>query len=156
MNLEALRQFLVDANIAGYAGGDERTWGKEADGSTTISFARDAWRLHDNFFGGEPYGGRTVVFHEDRPVWMMVYYGCVVEGSEPNWVYGLLRRALMQMPADCPLRGPEEYGEADGAYRNAWEGDVGRFSGEEQIVQGAQTIYRAQYSGGFVDQRRGV
>src|SRR5687768_2587206 len=103
MNPDGLRRFLVEANAAGYAGGEERTWLKESDGSTTIAFAQGAWRLHDNFFGGEPYGGRAVVFLDDKPVWMMVYYGWVADGVEPDRVYGLLRRALMQMPADCPL-----------------------------------------------------
>jgi hypothetical protein len=33
---------------------------------------------HDNFFGGEPYGGRTAVLFREKLVWMMVFsYGCV-------------------------------------------------------------------------------
>lgn len=40
--------------------------------------------MNDNFFGGEPYGGREVVFYEEKPVWMMVYYGWVAEGIESN------------------------------------------------------------------------
>lgn len=40
MNKNALRQFLVDSNKAGYAGGEEKKWIKETDGSTTIPFKK--------------------------------------------------------------------------------------------------------------------
>lgn len=156
MDVEALRRFLVDCNAAGYAGGDEKQWRKEPDGSTTIPYERDRWRSHDNFFGGEPYGGRTVVFHDDKPVWLMAYYGWVAEEMDANAVYGVLRRALMQMPEDAPFRGPAAYAEGTFTYRNSWSGDIHRFAGEEQIRRGEQLIYTASYSGGLVDQRRGV
>lgn len=61
MDKEALRQFLVDLNEAEYAGGEEKKWVKEPDGSTTIPFEKGAWRSYDNFFGSEPYGGRTII-----------------------------------------------------------------------------------------------
>jgi len=79
MNKEVLRQFLVDSNKAGYAGGDEKKWIKESNGSTTIPFEKGEWQSDDNFYGGEPYGGRVVVFYKDKPHWMMVYYGWVEE-----------------------------------------------------------------------------
>jgi len=156
MNKEGLRQFLVDSNRAGYAGGEEKKWIKEPDGSTTIPFEKGKWRSHDNFFGGEPYGGRTVVFYEGKPVWVMVYYGWVEEGAKTKPIYGVLRNALMQMPESSPFRGPKEHKEDGFIYTNSWEGKVNRFSGEEQITQGDKPIYKASYRGGFVDQRRGV
>jgi hypothetical protein len=156
MNREALRQFLLDSNKAGYAGGDEKAWRQEEDGSTTISYERDGWSLHDNFFGGEPYGGRTIVFYEARPVWMMAYYGWVAQDHDASLVYGVLRRALMHMPETHPFRGPAEWSEDEFVYRNAWHGEVERFTGNERILQGTDLIYEASYSGGVVDRRRGV
>lgn len=156
MNKEALKQFLVDSNSAGYAGGEEKKWIKEPDGSTTIPYEKDQWRSHDNFFGGEPYGGRTIVFYEGKPYWMMVYYGWVEEGIESNPIYGVLRNALKQMPEDHPFRGPKEFKDGEYTYSNSWEGEVDRFSGEEQITQGEKLIYKADYLGGLVDQRKGV
>ncbi len=156
MNKEALRQFLIDSNKAGYAGGEEKKWIKEPDGSTTIPFEKGDWRSHDNFFGGEPYGGRVVVFHENKPYWMMIYYGWVAEGVETDPVYAILRNALMQMPEDAPYRGPKEYKEGELTYSNAWTGEMERYSGEEQITQGEKLVYKANYIGGLVDQRGGV
>lgn len=156
MDIALLRQFLVDSNSAGYAGGEEKKWIKEPDGSTTIPFEKGQWKSHDNFFGGEPYGGRTVVFFESKPYWIMVYYGWIEEGIEANPIYGVLRNALKQMPADYPYRGPKEYREGEYTYSNTWDGEVDRFAGEEQITQNGKVIYKANYRGGLVDQRGGV
>lgn len=156
MNKEGLKQFLIDSNAAGYAGGESKKWIKESDESTTIPFEQGAWKSHDNFFGGEPYGGRTVVFYEGKPYWMMVYYGWVAEGQETDPVYGILRGALKQMPEEAPFRGPKQYEENGLVYTNSWDGDVERFSGEEKITRGEDVIYQANYMGGLVDQRRGV
>lgn len=156
MSKETLKQFLIDSNRAGYAGGEEKKWIKEPDGSTTIPFQQGEWRSHDNFFGGEPYGGRVIVFHEDKAHWMMVYYGWVIEGMDNNLVYGVLRNALKQMPEDAPYRGPKEYKEDNFTYSNSWVGEVERYSGEEKIMQGDKLIYQANYMGGLVDQQAGI
>ncbi len=156
MNLDALRQFLIDSNKAGYAGGEEKKWIKESDGSTTIPFEKGAWKSHDNFFGGEPYGGRTVVFYESKPYWMMVYYGWVEENTEVDPVYKVLRNSLKRMPEEYPFRGPKEYKESNYTYTNSWEGQIERFSGEEQIIQVDKLIYKSIYTGGLVDQKAGV
>ncbi len=156
MNKEALRQFLVDSNKAGYAGGDEKKWIKEPDGSTTIPFEKSAWQSHDNFFSGEPYGGRVIVFYDNKPYWMMVYYGWVPEGVATDPVYAVLRNALMQMPEDAPFRGPREYKQDNYTYSNTWTGDVERYSGEERITEAEKLVYKANYMGGLVDQRGGI
>ncbi|MBI4034863.1 MAG: hypothetical protein HY381_00515 [Candidatus Chisholmbacteria bacterium] len=156
MDIEGLRQFLVDSNRAGYAGGDEKKWIKEPDGSTRIPFERGPWRSDDHFYGGEPYIGLTAVFYEKLPVWGMIYYGWVVDGVKTDAVYKVLRGALVQMPEEHPYRGPVEYKQGDFVYRNKWEGELDRFSGEETIEQGGSVIYKANYRGGEVDRRRGV
>lgn len=156
MDVEDLRAFLVESNAAGYAGGDEKLWTSESDHSTTIRFSRGPWSSHDNFFGGEPYGGRMVVFHDSSPVWMLVYYGWVAEQTDPDQVYGVLRKALMHMPAEAPYRGPERHDDGAFTYTNKWDGGIERFSGEEEIHEGGRAIYQATYLGGLVDMRRGA
>ncbi|MFH1088761.1 MAG: DUF5680 domain-containing protein [Patescibacteria group bacterium] len=150
---EKLTNFLLAANQAGYASGDESKEIKEADGSKTIVFESGDWKSHDNFFGGEPYGGRTVVFYKNQPIWMMVYYGWVTDDIELDLVYTVLRNALKQMPANAPFRGPQNYQEDNLVYTNAWSGIIERFSGEEQILSNNTLIYRANYIGGLINQR---
>lgn len=156
MDEGALKSFLLQSSLAGYAEGDAKTWVQETDGATTIHFQQGAWRMHDNFFGGEPYGGREVVFHQDRPVWMLVYYGWVDEERDASALYQILRRALAKMPAEAPYRGPQEYREEAFTYTNEWNGDLGCLSGREQITVGDSLAYAAHYSGGWVDRRAGV
>jgi len=75
MDEAALLRFLLDAGRRGYAAGGTAVKIQEADHSTTIVLDDGKWRFHDNYFGGEPYGGREIVFLDGRPVWMAVYYG---------------------------------------------------------------------------------
>lgn len=152
MNLNKLKQFILEASHNTYASGDENIKEKQKDKSTTIIYSKGDWGYHDNYFGGEPYGGREVVFYKDKPVWMMVYYGWVVEGVDTKKVYPLLTKALSKSTVDKPYRGPEEYIEGDSIYANDMEGDIENFRGEERIYDGEELLYIARYMGGLVDQ----
>ena len=152
MDTEELRKFLIDSNRAGYASGKPGT--KEPDGSTTIHFEQGDWKSHDNYFGGEPYGGRMAVFYKNKPIWIMVYYGQVIEGTETEKVYAFLRKALMNMPEANPYRGPKEHKQDQFVYRNSWIGELDNFFGEEQIYENDKFLYKANYMGGFVDKKQ--
>jgi hypothetical protein len=147
-----LKKFLLKASKSGYANSDESSWKKEKDGSTTIFFKKGLWQSHDNFFGGEPYGGRQAVFYKDKPLWIMVYYGWVKKGIKPEPVYKILRAALQKMPDNSPFRGPKILKGKEFIYKNSWQGDVKSFSGEEKILKGKILVYKANYLGGLVDQ----
>ncbi|NTV44408.1 MAG: hypothetical protein HGA67_01785 [Candidatus Yonathbacteria bacterium] len=152
VDMEKLAQFIVEANRATYASGSEGI--KKPDGSTSFHFEQGDFRYHDNYFGGEPYGGRTVVHYKGKPLWMMVYYGNVVDQSiDLKRVYAFLREVLCG--SDTPLRGPFVYGSQDRGYVNEVQGDLESFSGHEYITYGNLLTYTMQYSGGLVDRRRG-
>lgn len=154
LDLDKLNKFLIDSNNAGFTSGESKKWIKEKDGSTTIPFEKGKWRSDDNFFGGEPYGGRIIVFYKEKPVWMMVYYGYVVEGTNIDEVYEVLKRALGKMPRDYPFRGPKELSVGKYNYKNSWKGNSDNYSGQETVSTGKKMVYRANYLGGLVDQRR--
>jgi len=156
MDEAALLGFLLDASRSGYAAGRRAVKVREPNGSTTIVYEHGNWRFHDNYFGGEPYGGREVVFLDGRPLWMAVYYGCI-EGADvdPERVYTFLQDALCQVPAAFPVRGPSEFSEPPFTYRNAHAGDVANFSGEETIHEHGRRVYTARYLGGLVDRPTG-
>ena len=101
MDKAALLAFLLVASRRGYAAGRSAVKVREADGSTTIVYDHGDWRFHDNYFGGEPYGGREVVFLGGWPVWVAVYFWVAVyyrwvEGVDVDAerVYLFLQRAL--------------------------------------------------------------
>ena len=155
INEKQLCEFLVEAKKATYAAGDRAKSIKEKDKSTTLIYENGDWKYCDNYFGGEPYGGREVVFYENKPVYIMVYYGFVDKSiSDAGSVYKVLQGALSQIPEDKPFRGPDKF-EGNGlTYKNTHTGEVDNFSGEETIaIKDGKIIYKANYLGGFVDNR---
>lgn len=155
-NLKELCEFLVKAKKSTYATGDESKKIIGADKSTTLIFEEGDWKYHDNYFGGEPYGGREVVFFQGLPVYMMVYYGWVNESvTDVQGTYKTLQGALTLIPEDKPFRGPKKFNQDGFEYSNVFEGEIDNFSGEEIITSAdGEELYRAKYIGGLVDQRK--
>jgi len=154
IDLTKLKQFLLYCGREGYATLDSNPEAKreETDGSTTITLGQDGWNFHDNYFGGEPFGGREVVFYQTQPVWMMVYYGEVVDRSaDVKPIYTVLRQALAAVPDEAPYRGPAELIVGELVYQNKWTGQLTSFSGQEKIIHSGVIVYRATYSGGLID-----
>lgn len=135
VNLEELKAFLVRANMP-HATGTAKT-AKEADGSRTIEYTEGDYRMHDNFFGGEPYGGRIVVFYKGEPLLLQVYYGRVYATQKTaDEVYGFLRQALQHPDPDNPYRGPTTYTQGQLTYKSSTEGDVANHTVKEYIYDG--------------------
>lgn len=151
IDAEKLRAFIFDASRATYASGDESMKEKQDDGSTTIQYENGEYRYHDNYFGGEPYGGREVVFLNNKAIWMMVYYGLVHEGAIAKEVYPFLIKSLSNAPSDMPYRGPELFEDGDFKYENNLSGTIEYFSGTEKIFKSGVCVYEASYIGGAVD-----
>ncbi len=150
-----LCKFLVKAKKSTYASGDNSKKIIESDKSTTLIFEDGDFKYHDNYFGGEPYGGREVVFFQNQPIYIMVYYGLVSESIvDFADVYKVLQGALSLIREEYPYRGPKEYISGDYIYSNNFIGEIDNFSGEEIITLNGQEIYKAKYMGGFVDQRK--
>jgi hypothetical protein len=151
MDLKKLKEFILEASQNTYASENPDIKVREKDGSTTITYEKGPWKYHDNYFGGEPFGGSEVVFFKGEPVWMMVYYGWVVEGNNPDDVYGILTKALRSSNIEMPYRGPKELIDGEFNYINELNGEVDNFFGEEKIYKGDTLLYLAKYMGGLVD-----
>jgi len=151
-----LCEFLVKAKKTTYATGEAAKKIIEKDKSTTLIFEEGNLKYHDNYFGGEPFGGREVVFFQNEPVYIMTYYGSVSESvSDFKVVYKILQKALLLIPEDYPFRGPSDYSEDGLIYKNSYTGEIDSFFGEEIITSAdGKEIYRAKYAGGFVNQRK--
>lgn len=147
----ALKNFILNASRATYASGDESIKQKQPDGSTTIEFKEGPYSYHDNYFGGEPYGGREVIFLNGKPIWMMVYYGFVHANTQGKEVYPFLIESLSHATPDMPYRGPSLFEKESLSYQNIFIGDLPNFSGTEKIFKNGIPIYEASYLGGFVD-----
>lgn len=155
-NLKELCNFLVTAKKSTYAAWDGAEKIVNDDKSTTLVFEDWDWRYHDNYFGGEPYGGREVVFFRNQPVYIMTYYGWVDESvTDINEVYKVLQNALSIIPEDKPFRGPDVYLWDNLMYKNSHTGEIDNFSWEEIIRdRDWKEFYKAKYIGGLVDVRK--
>lgn len=151
LNRGELKSFILAASRATYASGDELIKKKQPDGSTTIEFVEGDFKFHDNYFGGEPYGGREVVFYQGKAVWMMVYYGLVHAEIGNAEVYGFLMDALRNTTIEAPYRGPALFEKENWRYENLLEGEVENFHGTEKIYCDGECVYEASYIGGLVD-----
>jgi hypothetical protein len=142
--------FLVKAKKNGYASYSNQV--KESDGSYSTRFEEGDFKFHDNFFGGEPFAGREVVWYKNKPYWMVVYYGA--DTTENELSIPTLTKALSNMPDDFPARGPKNLKNGDFQYKNKWQGNIEKFYGEEIICKNGKQIYKANYMGGLVDKRK--
>jgi len=149
---KALKEFVLEASRATYASGNESIKQKQSDSSTTIEFKKGPFAYHDNYFGGEPYGGREVVFFNNKPVWMMVYYGYVFSGVKAEEVYPFLIESLSHSSLDMPYRGPTLFEREGWVYQNDFVGDVDMFSGVEKILKDDVCVYEASYIGGLINE----
>jgi len=155
INQRQLIEFLTKERKGGYAlEGVKKI--KEKDKSKTIRSKYGDWEVDDNYFGGEPYGGREVIFFKKRPVYMIVYYGFVDKSFKDfKKVYGFLKEAFRAKKENVLMRrGPKFYQSGNYTYRNWFSGGINNFSGIEKIYFGKKKIYEAKYVGGLVDQRK--
>ena len=144
-------KFLIDSKKKGYAAG-EVSINREEDNSYSTRGEDKEFSFHDNWFGGEPFGGREVVFYEGKPYWMMVYYG--QDTGRAEGLIDFLRKSLSQVSEKLPLRGPQEFEEGDFRYENQVEGNIEKFVGVEKIYYKGEEVFKTNYSGGLVDQRK--
>jgi hypothetical protein len=148
----SLEEFLVKAKVSTYASGEE---GRDLeDGAKELIFKEGEFMYRDRYYGFNPFGGQEVVFQNEKPIWVMNYYGGVtsniVDREEIKRIYEFLRKALKQVREDKPFRGPEYFKEDDFEYFNEVEGDVHDFRGTEKIFYKGELVYKLNYHGGDI------
>ncbi|MBX5455343.1 MAG: hypothetical protein IRZ31_00455 [Thermogemmatispora sp.] len=148
--------FLLEAKRHTYAAlGDAASVRPLLPGSRQLEWRDRAWHYRDIYFGMAFFAGQEVVSWRAQPVWSMVYAGGVTEelgGQAEKMVtlYAFLRRALRQVSAELPFRGPACWEEQDWRYINRVEGTLEVFQGEEEITAAGTVLYRLRYCGGFL------
>jgi len=149
-----LLEFLVEAKKSTYAAWDSATKIKEKDKSTTLIYEKWDWKYHDNYFGGEPYWWREVVFYQWNPVYIMTYYGRVYDTArEIDQVYKILQQALSLIPTQNPYRWPQNYTNWEYEYINNFIWNIENFAGEEIITQNWIETYKAIYMWWAIDKK---
>lgn len=151
---EMIADFLIYSAQHGY-GNDNRVEKKEPDSSSTIEVSEDNFKMSDNYFGGEPYGGRTVISYEGHPTWIMVYYGGVASNILGiDTIYPYLKEQLLNPEGQMPVRGPLSNKKDKFEYKLSVDGDLKEFSGIEEIFYEGELVFKTFIAGGLVDQKK--
>jgi hypothetical protein len=146
-----LTQFLIKAKTNTYATGGEGGERILVDGSKELTFEEGGFVYRDRYFGFDPFIGEEVVWQAGEVVWAMNYYGWVVEPIVATGeVYQFLQKAMRQVEADRPFRGPSHYAEGDFEYHDTSQGSIEGFQGTEKILYKGRQVYRLVYHGGLV------
>ncbi|MHC2298291.1 DUF5680 domain-containing protein [Rhizobium mongolense] len=152
MNLAALNGFIVEAKANTYVGGGNKLDACRS-GSHDIGYERGEWRYLESYFGGTDFAGQEVVWLGGEPVWVMNYFGRIVE---PMLIDGekagaVIKAALSTMYAEYSrFLGGMEFEHAFGFYADHSTGDCDHFSGREMIIVAERRAYELDYRGGLI------
>jgi len=150
LNMRQFAQFLQEAQIKTFAGGQENP---QEDGSTISSYSNGLYSLTDTWSGSARFAGQQVARYSrtKTPIWSCVYYGRDLNPEVmKNGGNDFLKYALRQTPIEFPVRGPVEVKNQDFIYLNSWYGDLTNFSGLDEIFFGIKLIFQLNYMGGLV------
>ncbi len=146
-----LERFIVQAKAATYVGG-----GRKSPSSRPLShdlhFQQGDWSYMDSYFGGRDFLGQEVVFHSNRPVWGMNYYGCILRPDliTPSQAGGVIQESLSRLYAEGRFLGGFRHIHETFEYLDASRGDVLRFTGKESISREGLAAYELHYHGGQI------
>ena len=112
--LRELSEFIVEANRNTWAADAPKIEDPQRPGYKELEYEKGDWLLRDSYTGYFKAPGMTTVYHKGRPAWTMVYGGeGMVEEHihRTKEVFQFLKKALMQVSADLPIRGPVKFEE---------------------------------------------
>ena len=148
---EQLNTFIVTAKAATYVGRGERSPSCRP-GSHDLQFHEGPFSYLDSYFGGSSFSGQEVVYYEGKPVWVMNYYGRILEPTSITTAEAghIIQQSLSKMYEEGRFLGGFEHAIGDDAYTDISEGDVTSFTGAEWITRAGVRVYELVYHGGLV------
>lgn len=112
------------------------------------------WELRDSYTGYFRAPGMTTVYFKGKPAWTMQYGGHgQTEGYEDKvkGTFEFLRRALMRIPSELPLRGPKLYEEENKKYEfEMLEGNIEDGLWREKITEDGEMTFTQTGLNGIV------
>jgi hypothetical protein len=150
----ALAAFIRVAKQATYAAaGDSASVAPLLPNTKQLEYSSGEYVYRDIYSGMEFFVGQELVYESGKAAWSMSYSGGVtVLASEAATaeIYRFLRSALLQVPEQLPLRGPDSLTTGQLQYSCTVTGDLIRFYGTEVISIARSPVYELHFSGGTV------
>lgn len=150
-SLDQLNAFIVRAKAVTYVGGGAKSLSYRP-GSHDLQFHEGAFSYLDSYFGGSDFLGQEVVYCEGKPVWVMNYYGRILEPSliTAAEVGQIIQTSLSKMYKEGRFLGGFEHLIGNNTYFDTNEGDITSFTGKEWITCEGVKAYELTYHGGLV------
>lgn len=146
-----LADFIVEAN--------RKTWAADKGevepflpGHKSHEYQKGDWRLVDDYSGYFQAPGMTIVSYKDLPAWHMYYGGEGMSLSHYDKVqeaFSFLRKALMQVTPQLPLRGPESFDEDNWHYAFKINGTIENCTWEEEVRKGTNKMFKQTGAAGI-------
>lgn len=144
-----LKEFIVMAKKQTYASGESAK--KLVDEFEEFIYEKENYKYQDKYYAQDPnpFGGEEIVWQNNKPVWIMNYYGFMLSSEiESKKVYEFLRKAMGLVNEDFPFRGPLNFKEGSFEYVNEILGNMDKFKGREKILFEGKEVYQLEYHGG--------
>ena len=139
--------FLLQAKKSTYAAGGSET-NPSRPNSHDLRYDEGEYTYIDTYLGSKCFTGEEAIWSRNMPLWAMNYSGRVLDDRFDG---DFLKRALLQVPPERPLRGPETYQEGSMRYVCNVDGDDQWFHGYEEILLGSERIYECFFHGGVIE-----
>jgi hypothetical protein len=142
-------EFLIEAKRRTYASGRPPS-GSCRKASKDLGYSRGAFDYLDSYFGAKDFIGEELVYRDSLPIWGMNYFGLSLADADGGDIGmgEMLHAALMEPPLEAPFRGPGSMTRGNCEYRCSWQGELGAFWGEEEILREGRRIYFLRFHGG--------
>lgn len=150
-SLDLLNAFIVRAKAATYVGGGAKAPSCRP-GSHDLRFEDGAFAYLDSYFGGADFLGEEVVYFQGAAVWVMNYYGRILE---PTLIAAaqagqVIQASLSEMYKQGRFLGGFEHTVGTFRYFDTSAGSLASFTGREWITHGDIVVYELVYHGGLI------
>jgi hypothetical protein len=150
-SLNQLLEFIVRAKAVTYVGDGEVSLSYRP-GSYDLQYTKGDFAYLDSYFGTEDFIGQEVVYFRKNPIWVMNYYGRLLE---PDLITAakigqVIRESLTQLYKEDRFLGGFEFEAGEYKYVDTNQGYVASFTGAEWIMSGEVKVYELVYHGGLV------
>ncbi|MBI3631505.1 MAG: hypothetical protein HY219_01390 [Candidatus Staskawiczbacteria bacterium] len=147
INLNKLQKFITEARENTYASDSGLVTNPRLHGSIQLEFEKADHFYRDIFFtGSKMFIGQEIVYHNNRPIWAMNYFGDEIDKT----ISVFLKESLLKLSQECRFGKSCEFEKRGFKYQDEGRGSLEYFSGKEQIFQKNKDIYNLTYQGGLL------
>lgn len=147
VNLDVLKKFVAEARRNTYAGNGVPLDVPRLAGSVQFDYQKADLTYQDVYFSGKKkFAGQEIVYQNNRPVWVMHYFGEIIK-DEPE---EFLKIALTSLADRCRFGESCDFVKLEYKYQDQGKGNMESFSGQEKISKKDSAIYNLNYNGGLI------